>query len=154
MVTFCIYCLEALLSVSPEQPIGHPDTLTSVHLHPLIDWSRVNNTSPLRMIRHGKLNGWLSNSHNTLQEWTEFENVVFNNIKIDESKDSHGLGIVMTPETLNSAHEPLMTVPRNLIVSKDMVLLHAKADVHLRDVLKVLGEWGMVPIPPWQHSRG
>jgi hypothetical protein len=98
------------------------------------------------MIRDGKQQGWLSLPVDTLPVWAAFNSVAFNGVNIGPlpGKEDHG-STVIAKRSLKGGHEPpLMTIPRDLILSLDRIHEHAKSDSDFRAVLDGLDEFGRV----------
>lgn len=97
------------------------------------------------MIRRGRAQGWLKLPIESLEPWARFNGVHSNGIStgVIAGHEERGSAIRATT-TLTQEHNPIMTVPSDLIVSKENVYLHAKSDRHLREVLEALGESGQV----------
>lgn len=98
------------------------------------------------MIRDGKLQGWLSLPVGTLPVWATFNSVSFNGVNIGPlpGKEDYG-STVIAKRPLKGGHEaPLMTIPRDLILSLDRVHEHAKSDSDFRAVLDGLDDFGRV----------
>ncbi|KAI4728973.1 SET domain-containing protein [Aureobasidium sp. EXF-10728] len=96
------------------------------------------------MIRDGKLQGWLSLPVDTLPVWAAFNAVTFDGVNIGPlpGKEDHG-STVIAERPLKGGHElPLMTIPRDLILSLDRIHDHAKSDSDFRAVLDGLDEFG------------
>lgn len=98
------------------------------------------------MIREGKTEGWLSLPITTLKPWASLNNVVFNGVRVGPQNGHEDRGsTVVAQQSLNDGEAvPLMTVPRDLILSLERVQEHAKTDKDFRDVLEALGEFGRV----------
>lgn len=94
------------------------------------------------MIRRGKREGWLDAPKSSLIPWARLNGCHLNNVVI-EAVGGKGLAIV-AEQTLNHDAGALMTVPRELILSKQTVELFAKSDRHLKEVLEALGSFGQV----------
>ena len=101
------------------------------------------------MIRRGRAQGWLKLPIEALAPWARFNGVRSNGIStgLIAGQEARGSAIRSTT-TLTQEHNPIMTVPRSLIVSKENVYLHAKSDKHLREVLAAVGESGQVGLIP------
>jgi hypothetical protein len=100
------------------------------------------------MIRDGKQQGWLSLPVDTLPIWAAFNSVAFDGVNIGPlpGKEDHG-STVIAKRSLKGGHEhPLMTIPRDLILSLDRIHEHAKSDSDFRAVLDGLDEFGRVGV--------
>jgi hypothetical protein len=98
------------------------------------------------MIRDGKLQGWLSLPVDTLPVWATLNDVSFDGISIGPlpGKEDRG-STVIAKRLLKGGHEaPLMTIPRDLILSLERIHQHAKSDSDFRAVLDGLDEFGRV----------
>lgn len=98
------------------------------------------------MIRDGKQQGWLSLPIETLPVWAAFNSVAFDGVNIGPLPGKEDCGsTVIAKRSLRGGHErPLMTIPRELILSLDRVHEHAKSDYDFRAVLDGLDEFGRV----------
>lgn len=98
------------------------------------------------MIVEGKTDGWLTLPIETLPAWALFNNVQFHGIKIAPLPGHEDRGSTVLAQRqlhLGQTH-PLMTVPRDLILSLERVQEHAKADADFRTILEALGDFGRV----------
>lgn len=98
------------------------------------------------MIRDGKLHGWLSLPVHTLPAWASLNDVSFDGVAIGPlpGKEDRG-STVIAKRHLKGGHEPpLMTIPRDLILSLERIHQHAKSDSDFRAVLDGLDEFGRV----------
>lgn len=98
------------------------------------------------MIIEGKTDGWLRLPVDTLPAWAAFNNVLFNGIKIGPIPGFEDRGsTVVAKRHLNGGDElPLMTIPKDLILSLERVQEHAKTDGDFRAVLEGQSEFGRV----------
>lgn len=98
------------------------------------------------MIRRGRAEGWLKRPVDALLSWAEFHGVKFNDVKIGPLSgfEHRGSTVIATRELVYGQEEPLIVVPRELILSRDNIDVFAKADQHLRDLLDALGDFGRV----------
>jgi hypothetical protein len=100
------------------------------------------------MIRDGKQQGWLSLPVDTLPVWAAFNSVAFDGVNIGPlpGKEDRG-STVIAKRSLRGGHEPpLMTIPRDLILSLERIHEHAKSDSDFRAVLDGLDEFGRVGV--------
>lgn len=85
-----------------------------------------------------------------LEAWAQLNGVVFNNVRVERvgapNGQHKGSGVFATEdlETTHGQEGVLLSVPQDLVLSKDLVHDYAKSDVHLRDVLEATGEFGRV----------
>lgn len=107
------------------------------------------------MIRRGKTEGWLSAPTERTEEWAKFNGAVFNGVRVGRMKglEDHGSTIISTQEFGPNAEEPLMIVPRDLVLSLELVESYAKSDEVVRKLLAALGEFGRVSFPALSLSR-
>jgi hypothetical protein len=98
------------------------------------------------MIRRGRTEGWLKRPVEALPAWAEFNGVTFNSIKIGPLPGFEYRGSTVIAERHLAAgnEEPLMVVPKELILSRQNIDLFAKSDQHLKQVLNALGDFGRV----------
>lgn len=112
---------------------------------PRIRHSR-NSAYPAAMIREGKQQGWLSLPVDTLPVWATFNAVSFNGVGIGPlpGKEDRGSTVIAKRSLKGGDESPLMTIPRELILSLERVHEHAKSDSDFRSVLDGLDEFGRV----------
>ena len=96
------------------------------------------------MIRRGRAEGWLSLPPSTLQLWADFNGIRSEGVRIEE-RPQRGCGVIAA-KTLDDNASPLMTVPRELVLSFECVEQYAKSDKILRAVLDGLGAFGKVSV--------
>jgi len=93
------------------------------------------------MIRRGKADRWLHLPSASLDSWSSLHNVQFDGITVDVASTAPEKGLaLLTTSSHHEAQRPLLSVPRNLVLSKDAVEIHAKVDVHLREILSAVGD--------------
>ncbi|KAL1655463.1 hypothetical protein SLS61_001927 [Didymella pomorum] len=100
------------------------------------------------MIRAGRANGWLKQPIDTLPTWATFHGVSFNGIKIGPLPgfEDRGSTVIADRGLEGGKVEPLLAVPKELIISRQNIELFAKADRHLREVLEATGDFGRATI--------
>lgn len=101
----------------------------------------------LVMIRRGRAEGWLRLPIQSLPSWATLNNVQFNGITVAPQRGLEDRGSTVIAQQTLRATEPataLMVVPRDLILSLERVLDHAKYDADFREVLDSLGDFGRV----------
>lgn len=98
------------------------------------------------MIRTGRTNGWLKQPIDTLPTWATFHGVSFNGIKFGPlpGLEDRGSTVIADRELEGGKVEPLLVVPKELIISRQNIELLAKSDRHLREVLEATGDFGRV----------
>jgi hypothetical protein len=98
------------------------------------------------MIRRGRTEGWLKESIHVLPAWASFNGVKFNGVKVGPLPGYEDRGsTVIADETLQGGDaEPLLVVPKDLIISRQNIELLTKSDHHLRELLDALGDFGRV----------
>jgi hypothetical protein len=98
------------------------------------------------MIRRGRTEGWLKESIHILPAWASFNGVKFNAVKVGPLPGYEDRGsTVIADDTLQGGDaEPLLVVPKDLIISRQNIELLAKSDHHLRELLDALGDFGRV----------
>jgi hypothetical protein len=85
-----------------------------------------------------------------LEAWAKLNGVRFNHTRVERittpDGQQKGAGVFITEdfETTPDHEAILLSVPHELILSKDLVHDYAKSDVHLREVLEAVGEFGRV----------
>lgn len=98
------------------------------------------------MIRTGRAERWLKRPIDTLPTWATFHGVAFNGVRIGPLPgfEDRGSTVIADRGLEGGKAEPLLVVPRELIISRQNIALCAKADRHLREVLEATGEFGRV----------
>lgn len=105
------------------------------------------------MIRRARQSGHLTLPISSLEIWAQFNGVKFDGIRCDEIPGS-GSGVVADRDLKGAGHEehggegPLMTIPKELVLSLERVKMFALADQGLSEVLGVMGEFGRVSFFP------
>jgi len=96
------------------------------------------------MIKSGRAEGWLRRPVDTLPTWANFHGVAFNHVSIGPLPGFEGRGsaVIADGELIGGKAEPLLVVPKELIVSRQNIDLFAKSDHHLRELLESLGDFG------------
>jgi hypothetical protein len=96
------------------------------------------------MIRRGRAEGWLREPVQSLPTWASFHGVKFNGIRVGPllGFEERGSTVIATRELVSAEAQPLMIIPKELILSKQTIELMAKSDHHLREVLQALGHFG------------
>ncbi|KAK7533396.1 hypothetical protein BKA81DRAFT_435333 [Phyllosticta paracitricarpa] len=97
------------------------------------------------LIRRGRQEGWLTLPITALKPWADLNGVGFNNVSVGPlpGLEHRGSAVVAERDLLGDNNDPLMTIPRDLVLSLEGVRLHAKSDKHLRQLLEVLGDFAM-----------
>jgi hypothetical protein len=84
------------------------------------------------------------------EAWAKLNGVRFNNARVERittpDGQHKGAGVFVTDDfkTIHDHEAILLSVPHELVLSKDLVHDYAKSDVHLREVLEAVGEFGRV----------
>ena len=75
-----------------------------------------------------------------------FHGAAFNQVKIGPLPgfENRGSAVIATHQLPDGHVEPLLVVPKELIISRQNIDLLAKSDRHLRDVLDAIGDFGRV----------
>ncbi|KAF3009757.1 hypothetical protein E8E13_009537 [Curvularia kusanoi] len=96
------------------------------------------------MIRTGRSSGWLKQPIDALPTWAAFHGVSFNGIKVGPLPgfEERGSTVIADRELEGGKVEPLLAVPKELIISRQNIELLAKSDRHLREVLEAAGDFG------------
>ncbi|EAT82164.2 hypothetical protein SNOG_10770 [Parastagonospora nodorum SN15] len=96
------------------------------------------------MIKRGRQEGWLKEPIESLPRWATFHGVNFNHVKIGPLPgfEERGSTVIASRELQGGSVEPLLIVPKDLIISRTNIELFARADRHLREVLEAIGEFG------------
>ena len=84
------------------------------------------------------------------EAWAKFNGVKFNSTRVERITTSDGqykgAGVFAT-EDVEKTHDHdavLLSVPHDLVLSKDLVEDYTKSDGHLREVIEAVGEFGWV----------
>ncbi|KAF2154679.1 SET domain-containing protein [Myriangium duriaei CBS 260.36] len=98
------------------------------------------------MIPEGKNHGWLRLDIDALQPWALLQGAQLSKIHFGTSADlpAKGAGVYADEDIEASADDfatTLLTVPRDLVLSRERVEQHSKVDSDLRAVLDSLGEF-------------
>lgn len=106
------------------------------------------------MIKRGRHEGWLKQPIDALPTWATFHGVTFHSIKIGPLAgfEERGSTVIAQKELEGSSVEPLLVVPKELIISRANIELFAKSDHHLREVLEAIGDFGRVR-EIFKHTR-
>ena len=98
------------------------------------------------MIRSGRQEGWLKQPIEALPTWAEFNGVTFNGIKIGTlpGLEHQGSTVIAERDLHGGTEQPLMVVPRELILSRENIGVLAKADQHLKELLDAVGDFAYV----------
>lgn len=98
------------------------------------------------MIRRGRAEGWLKQPIDALPTWAMFHGVAFNHVKIGPLPgfEDRGSTVIATEQLAEGHAEPLLIVPKELIISRQNIELLAKSDHYLGEVLSAIGDFGRV----------
>ena len=82
----------------------------------------------------------------TLPRWATFHGVAFNGVRIGPLPgfEDRGSTVIADRELEGGKAEPLLVVPRELIISRENINLIAKSDQHLHQILEAIGDFGRV----------
>lgn len=98
------------------------------------------------MIRRGRTEGWLKQPIEALPRWAAFHGVAFNGVKVGPLPgfEDRGSTVIAQRDLEGGSAEPLLVIPKELIISRQNIELFAKSDRHLRELLESLGDFGRV----------
>jgi hypothetical protein len=98
------------------------------------------------MIKRGRREGWLKEPIEALPTWATFHGVKAIGVTIGPLAgfEERGSTVIAARDLQCSNIEPLLFVPRDLIISRENIELLARSDRHLREVLEAIGEFGRV----------
>ena len=98
------------------------------------------------MIRRGRAEGWLKQPIEALPTWATFHGIKFNNVKVGPlpGYEERGSTVIADQKLQGGNVEPLLVVPKELIISRQNIDLVSKSDHHLRELLEALGDFGRV----------
>jgi hypothetical protein len=107
---------------------------------------RSSEKSLAAMIRRGRAEGWLRQPIDVLPRWASFHGVKFNHVKIGPlpGYEDRGSTVIADQKLVGGSVEPLLIVPKELIISRRNIDLFSKSDHHLREILEALGDFGRV----------
>ncbi|KAJ9665329.1 hypothetical protein H2201_004621 [Coniosporium apollinis] len=95
------------------------------------------------MIRRGRVEGWLRLPISAFKPWADLNGVTFNGIKVGPLPGHEDRGsTVIAERALSDGEDPLMVVPRDLVLSLEGVQIHARSDRNLQELLDALGDFG------------
>ena len=96
------------------------------------------------MIRRGRAEGWLKESIQGLPTWAAFHGIQFHGIKVGPlpGYEDRGSTVIADRDLDGDTESPLMTIPKELVLSRPNIELLAKSDHHLRHLLQALGDFG------------
>ena len=81
-----------------------------------------------------------------LQAWAKLNNIELNEVRIVILPGNSRVGVIKEAG-VKEGDAPLMTIPRDLILSLDNVWTMAKSDVQLREILEASGSYSRVLAP-------
>ena len=94
------------------------------------------------MIRQGKQQGWLTSSISTIGLYAKINNIETKGVSVGKIP---GRGTaLLSSRDVSADQNPLLCVPKELILSKDTVWLYAKSDKYLNLVLDACGDFAQV----------
>lgn len=98
------------------------------------------------MIRRGRTEGWLSRPVSALRTWASLSGASFKHVRVGHMPglEHRGSAIIAERALSGNDYDPLVTVSRGLILSKDRVDEQSKTDGNLKEVLDSLGDFGKV----------
>jgi len=98
------------------------------------------------MIRRGRTEGWLKQPVDALPTWATFHGVQFNGVQVGPlpGYEDRGLTVIASQALQAGSADPLLVVPKELIISLRSIELIAKADHHLHELLDALADFGRV----------
>lgn len=98
------------------------------------------------MIRRGRQEGWLKQPIDALPSWATFHGVKLNGVKIGPLPgfEERGSTVIADHVLHGGKVDPLLVVPKDLIISRANIELLAKSDRHLRQILEANGDFGRV----------
>jgi hypothetical protein len=133
-------------SAKPSQPQLSSLLVCSSSQYTALVVIRCSEKSLAAMIRRGRAEGWLRQPIDVLPRWASFHGVEFNHVKIGPlpGYESRGSTVIADQKLVGGSVEPLIIVPKELIVSRRNIKLFSKSDHHLREVLEALGDFGRV----------
>ncbi|CAI6332648.1 unnamed protein product [Periconia digitata] len=96
------------------------------------------------MIRRGRAEGWLRERIEGLPRWANFNGIRFAGIKIGPLPgfEERGSTVISSSKLVSGEAGALLTVPKELILSRQNIELFAKSDHHLRELLQSLDDFG------------
>ncbi|PVI05271.1 SET domain-containing protein [Periconia macrospinosa] len=96
------------------------------------------------MIRRGRDEGWLRERIEGFSPWANFNGIRFAGVKIGPLPgfEHRGSTVIADTKLVSGEADALLTVPKELILSRQNIELIAKSDQHLREVLQSLDDFG------------
>ncbi|OJD33259.1 set domain protein [Diplodia corticola] len=100
------------------------------------------------LVARGRTEGWLRLPVSALRVWAAAHDVTFQGITVGPLPGFEQRGsTVIADGSLSAGNaEPLMIIPRDLVLSLDAVRMHAKSDLHLRELVDALADFGRVTV--------
>jgi hypothetical protein len=98
------------------------------------------------MIRRGRTEGWLKQPIEALPRWATFHGVAFNGVKVGPLPgfEDRGSTVIAQHDLGGGIVEPLLVIPKELIISRQNIELFAKSDRQLHELVESLGDFGRV----------
>jgi hypothetical protein len=85
-------------------------------------------------------------STKALQAWADLNGVELHGVAVKDLRNGQGAGLVATQDASKEG-AIFVRVPKELVLSKDLVWEYALSDPALREVLDSMGEWAQVGWP-------
>lgn len=82
-------------------------------------------------------------STKALQAWADLNGVELHGVAVKDLRNGQGAGLVANQDTSKEG-TVFVRVPKELVLSKDLVWEYALSDPALREVLDSMGEWAQV----------
>jgi hypothetical protein len=92
----------------------------------------------------GKSERWIQEPVTQLKDWAVLNDASFNGVRCADAGEGRGSGLFATRDLKGGEEAPLLTVPRDLVLSLETVKLAAKSDKDLRELLEALGDFVLV----------
>lgn len=98
------------------------------------------------MLKRGREEGWLRQPITALPTWAQYYGVASNGVEIRALPgfEERGSTVIAKHELGGVDVDPLLVVPKDLIISRRNVELYAKSDRHLRELFEAIGDFGRV----------
>ncbi|OAL44570.1 SET domain-containing protein [Pyrenochaeta sp. DS3sAY3a] len=96
------------------------------------------------MIKRGRTEGWLKQPIEALPRWATFHGVAFNGVKVGPLPgfEDRGSTVIAQHDLGDGIVEPLLVIPKELIISRQNIELFAKSDRQLHELLESLEDFG------------
>jgi hypothetical protein len=78
-----------------------------------------------------------------LRAWAELNGIKLNGVTVEDLENGQGAGLVASRD-IQEEDTVFVSVPKELVLSKDLVWEYARSDPHLRQVLEAMDDYAKV----------